>query len=211
MKKLVLLGTGGFAREAAWLVERINNIKPTWDLIGFTDVNVDIHGAEVNGYPVLGSDDWLKNRTKEVYAVCCAANPLLRKKIINSLPAGVKFATLIDPTVELSKYNRIGKGVVICCGTSITVNITIGSHVIINLNCTVGHDTILKDYCTLNPNVNISGNNLLEEGITMGTGSKTIQGVKIGKNAIVGAGAVVVKDLPEECTAVGVPAKPIRY
>ena len=105
----------------------------------------------------------------------------------------------------------IGEGSIICAGSIITVDIRIGKHVILNLDCTVGHDACLEDFVTVYPSVNVSGNVLVEECAELGTGTQIIQGKKIGAQTIVGAGAVVVKDLPEKCTAVGSPAKPIKF
>ena len=76
--------------------------------------------------------------------------------------------------------------------------------------CTVGHDAVLESFVTVYPGVNISGCTVIEKGVELGTGSKIIQGKRIGTNTILGSGAVVVRDLPPGCTAVGVPAKPIK-
>jgi sugar O-acyltransferase (sialic acid O-acetyltransferase NeuD family) len=105
---------------------------------------------------------------------------------------------------------ELGCGNIICAGTIITVNIKIGNHVIINLDCTVGHDTVINDYVTCAPSVNISGQVEIEEGCDIGTNAAIIQGKKIGKWSIIGAGAVVSRDIPPGCTAVGVPAKPLN-
>ena len=59
--------------------------------------------------------------------------------------------------------------------------------------------------------MNVSGNVLVERCVELGTGTQIIQGRIIGEQTIVGAGAVVIKDLPSECTAVGSPAKVIKY
>ena len=91
------------------------------------------------------------------------------------------------------------------------MDVTIGSHVIINLDCTVGHDAVINDFVTLYPSVNVSGSTVLGECVEIGTGCQIIQGIAIGEGTIVGAGAVVVKELPRECTAVGSPAKPIKF
>jgi len=96
-------------------------------------------------------------------------------------------------------------------GSILTVNITIGEHVIVNLDCTIGHDAIIKDYCTLYPSVNLSGNTHLNSCVELGTGCQVIQGISIDTETIVGAGAVVVRNLPANCTAVGSPAKPIKF
>jgi sugar O-acyltransferase (sialic acid O-acetyltransferase NeuD family) len=209
MKKLVIIGAGGFGREIAWLVERINMIKPTWEIFGFVDNNTLLEGSIISGYPVLGSNEWLLKHRLEVYAVCAIGTSKTRKKIMDSMQ-GIKYATLIDPSVIMSDRVGIGEGCIICAGTIITVDIKIGAHSIINLDCTIGHDAVLHEFVTLYPSVNISGNDILSNCVEIGTGSQVIQGIRIGEGTIVGAGAVVVRDLPEHCTAVGVPAKPIK-
>lgn len=208
MDKLFIIGAGGFGREVAWLVERINQIKPTWNLIGFVD-DTKTQGSIVGGYPVLGDIGWYLEHYNNEFVVCAIGASKSRKEVVTKL-IGVKFATLIDPNVIMSERVKIGEGSIICAGTILTVDITLGSHTIINLDCTVGHDAILQDFVTLYPSVNISGNTLLEECVEMGTGSQIIQSITIGKNTIAGAGAVVVRDLPSDCTAVGIPAKPIK-
>lgn len=210
MGKLVIIGVGGFGREVAWLIERINKVRPTWELIGFVDDNENLHGSMVGGYPVIGCCNWLKEQRDEIYAVCAIGSSKVRKKVTQKLD-GVKFATVIDPKVQMSERINIGDGCVICAGTVLTVDIILGSHVIINLNCTIGHDAVINDFATLYPSVNISGNTFLDECVEMGTGCQIIQGLKVGEGTIVGAGAVVVKELPRECTAVGSPAKPIKF
>ena len=88
--------------------------------------------------------------------------------------------------------------------------IEIGNHVIISPKCGVGHDSIIKDYVSLLWNVNVSGNDLIEEGVMMGSGSTVIQGKRIEKGSTVGAGAVVIDDIDSYSTVVGVPAKVIK-
>lgn len=105
----------------------------------------------------------------------------------------------------------IGEGSIICAGTILTVDISIGNHVIINLDCTLGHDDIIHDFVTIYPSVNISGNIVVGECVELGTGMQIIQGKNIGKESIIGAGAVVVRYIPDRCTAVGSPAKPIKF
>jgi serine acetyltransferase len=87
------------------------------------------------------------------------------------------------------------------------VNIKIGNHVIINLNCTIGHDTIIEDYCSIMPTVIINGNNHLSEGVYVGTGTTFIHQISVGAWTTIGAGAVVVNNIPGNVLALGVPAK----
>lgn len=213
MNDLLIIGASGFGREVAWLVERINSVSPTWNLLGFLDDNAAVQGTTVNGYPVLGGSD-AAARYENAYFVCAVGASKVRCAIIEKLCAvapNVKFATLIDPSVEMSQTVSVGEGSIICAHTILTVNITVGKHCILNLDCTVGHDAILHDFVTLYPSVNVSGITEIGTCSEMGTGSVIIQCKTVGHHTIVGAGAVVVKDLPEKCTAVGSPAKPIKF
>jgi len=210
MKQLVIIGAGGFGREVAWLVEDINKVNPEWQISGFVDDDDTILGTKINGYEVLGNLEWLKKQ--DIYAVCALGDPKTKKKIIVSLEnTKVKFPVLIHPSVIKSDLVDIGDGCIICAANVFTVNITIGKHVIVNLDCTIGHDAVIGDYSTILPSVNISGCVTFEQCVNMGTGTQIIQGVKIGANTTVGAGSVVVKELPPNCTAVGCPAKPIKF
>ena len=182
--------------------------------MGFFDDNEAKYGSYEDGYPVLGTCDYLSKLSNEVWAACAVGAAKVRKMIIgkcHTYSNVVKFATLIDPSVLISKRVEIGMGTVICAGTIITVDISIGNHVIINLDCTLGHDDIVHDFVTIYPSVNISGNVVVGECTEFGTGMQIIQGKNIGKESIIGAGAVVVRYIPDRCTAVGSPAKPIKF
>lgn len=216
MKDLIIIGAGGFGREIAWLTDRINKaapLSPLWNLLGFIDDNEQIQGQRINGYPVLGNMSAIK-RFPNAYFVCAVGTSCVREKIIKKAKKqfpGIHFATLIDPSAVMSDLVTVGEGTMICAHTIITVNITIGEHVILNLDCTVGHDAILQDFCTLYPSVNVSGITNIGRGAELGTGMQIIQGKTIGDYSIIGAGSVVVKDIPANCTAVGSPAKPVRF
>lgn len=213
MKDLIIFGASGFGREVAWAVERINNKIPTWNLLGFLDDDDKIQNVEINNYRVLGKIGDV-SKYPDAYYVCAVGASKTREKIVNNMKSinpDIKFGTIIDPSVEMSELVTIGEGTIICAHTILTVNIEIGSHVIINLDCTIGHDAILKDFVTLYPSVNVSGITNIGYAVELGTGMQIIQGKKVGDYSIVGAGAVVVKDIPEKCTAVGSPAIPIKF
>ncbi len=213
MKDLIIIGASGFGREVAWLVERINKVNPEWNLLGFIDDNEALKGTEINGYKVLGVCDNAAEY-QNAYFVCAVGSAKIRKSIIEKLSEiapNIKYATLIDPSVEMSDLVEIGEGTIICAHSILTVNIKIEKHVIINLDCTVGHDAVLYDYVTVYPSVNISGNVTIGEETELGTGMQIIQGIEVGSRTIIGAGAVVVKQIPDDCTAVGAPAKPIKF
>ena len=210
MKDLVIIGAGGFGREVAWLVEAINAFDLQWNLLGFIDDDRSKQGVILNGYPVIGTLEELPVKS-ELFTVCAVGTTETKKVLVEkATAAGLRFANLIHPDAKISKFVELGFGNIICAGCIITVNILIGNHVIINLDCTVGHDTIINDYVTCAPSVNISGRVVIEEGCDIGTNAAIIQGKKIGRWSIIGAGAVVSRDIPSGCTAVGVPAKPVK-
>lgn len=212
MKDLIIYGAGGFGCEVAWLVEKINKVSPTWNILGFIDGDESIQGTQINGYPVLGKDEDVKKYPDICYVIAVGASTT-REKIVKNMKEinpESKFGTVIDPDVEILELVTIGEGTIICAHTIITGNISIGSHVIINLDCTIGHDAVLKDYATLYPSVNISGSTNIGHAAELGTGMQIIQDKGVGDYSIIGAGAVVVKDIPANCTAVGNPAKPIK-
>lgn len=212
MKDLIIIGASGFGREVAWLVERINSKKKTWNLLGYIDDSEEMQNKTINSYPVIGTiDDVYK--FPDTFFVVAIGSASTRERVVDRISAqmpNIKFGILIDPSVEMSDSVIIGEGSIVCAHTIITVNITIGKHVIVNLDCTIGHDAVLNDFVTVYPGVNISGNTDIGYASELGTGMQIIQGKKIGERSIVGAGAVVIRDIPEKCTAVGSPAKPIK-
>jgi len=213
MKKIAIFGAGGFGREVQMLIEQINQNQQQWEFVGFYDDGVT-KGEIVNDFPVLGGVKDLNDCKEEVNLVYAIGNPVTKKKIISKVKnENIKYPILIHPNAQIgnSKYVRIGKGSIICGGNILTVNITIGNHVILNLCCTVGHDTIIGAYSSFMPSVNISGEVICKDGVYVGTGAKIINQIEIGENTVVGAGAVVSKSLPPNCTAVGVPAKAIKF
>lgn len=213
MKELYIIGAGGFGREVAWVVERINEKDPTWDLKGFIDDNASLWGKILDDYPVIGGCDYLRALDHDIWVLCAVGSSKTRKKITDGLAEyqHIRFATVIDPSVQMSKRVQIDEGTIICAGNIITVDIIIGKHVIINLDCTIGHDSILGDYVTLYPSVNVSGCSTIGSETELGTGMQTIQGITIGSQTIIGAGSVVIREIPNQCVAVGCPAKPIKY
>ncbi len=213
MKDIAIFGVGGFGREVLALIKDINRNSPQWNIVGFFDDGYE-KGLMINGYPTLGTSEDLNKWETPISIAISIGDPVIKKKILDKITNPlVDYPTLIHPTVWIgdSEFVEMGKGCIICAGNLITTNIKIGDFVILNLGCTVGHDTVIKDYAAFMPSVNISGEVTINEGVYVGTGAKIINQLEIGEYTIVGAGAVVSKTLPTQCTVVGVPAKPIKF
>lgn len=213
MRDLIIIGIGGCGREAAWIAEKINKNSPTWNVLGFVDDDPAAQNMVINGYPVLGTLESITSYPDAWY-ICAIGASRTKEKVVRrmkTLLPGVHFATIIDPSVEISEYVSIGEGTIVSAHAVITVNITIGSHVLVEPDCTIGHDAVIHDFVTLYPSVNVSGSTEIGYCTELGVGMQIIQGKRIGDYCIIGAGAVVIRDIPSKCTAVGSPAKPIKF
>ncbi len=209
-KDIVIIGSGGLAREVRWFIEECNKIEERWNVLGW--ISEEEPGSVIAGLPVLGNDDWLISYKEPIDAALSIGSGSLRKKIVEKLKdnKNISFPNIIAPSAEMSDSVKLGKGCIIAVKSVLTVDIEIGDFFVCDYTCTVGHDCKFKDYVSLNPGVNVAGNVSLGECATMGTGSSIIQGLTVGDNTMIGAGAVVVKDIPANSTAVGVPAKVIK-
>lgn len=213
-KKLILYGASNFGDEIVQLFRDIDaaNGGGEWEVSGFLDDDASRTGTIRNQVPVLGTRDWLDpERIKQYWFVCVIGSPRAKSKVTGMLgEKGARFATGVHPSVIMSHTTTVGQGTVITAGNILTTNIKVGDHIIINLACTVGHYSVIGDFCTINPGVNVSGDVTLEEGVLLGTNAAILEKIRVGAYSIIGAGAMVNKDIPAAVTAVGVPAKVIK-
>mgnify|MGYP004511795347 FL=1 len=137
----------------------------------------------------------------------------IRKMIVERLKENnptIVYGIAIHPSAIVSPSAKIGEGTVVMAGAVINADAVIGKHCIVNTGATVDHDCVIEDYCHIAPGVHISGGTHVGEGSWIGVGSSVIQCLNIGKNCMIGAGSVVVKDIPDNVTAFGCPAKVIK-
>lgn len=212
-KRVVIVGAGGHGRDTLDVFEACNVARPgSWQVVGFVSELASDHGREHAGVPVLGDWGWFEGQepASRPHIVCAVGDPALRRRFAARASAlGLSFATVVHPAAVLPPRAAIGEGGIVSAGVVTTSSIRLGAHVILNLGCTVAHDVVLGDFVTLAPGVHLSGHVQVAEGCDLGTGAVVLPKVRIGANTIVGAGAVVTRDLPADCTAVGVPARVI--
>lgn len=208
-KKICIFGTGGFGREVlCCLIDAIAHTnQKIEELACFMVSDEDFKDNMVMGLEVLPQS---KLNTELHEVVVAIGDPHTRKKVVESLPAETKFATIIHPSAVMSKWVEIGEGSIITAGTILTCNIKIGKHAHLNLHTTVGHDCIIGDYFTTAPAANISGSCHFGNCVYFGTNASVRQGIKICDNVTIGMGGVVVKDITEAGVYIGNPLKKLE-
>jgi sugar O-acyltransferase (sialic acid O-acetyltransferase NeuD family) len=214
---LVIIGAGGLGREVHDIVEAVNDARagtdrPQLECVGFlADGHADVELVEERGVPFLGPVAGLTSLPADVRYLIAIGNGPARRRIDEWATAeGREPTTLVHPRAVLGRHRvTLGPGSIVCAGAVVTTNVRLGRHVVVNLSVTIGHDATLADYVTLNPHVSVAGNTVLEQEVTMGSAATVIERRRIGARTVVGAGAAVVRDLPADVTAVGVPAHPL--
>lgn len=212
-----LLGAGGLAREIAYVIDSKRHLKehyPKDNIIYLSDNkdewNSQLPFGEVVPY-FIETHKLYYNSDKSVFFTPAVGSPNLKRQLVERARRSSMYPRY--PLVHKQSFigdARIEKGSVVCSMCSITTNVNIGRYVVVNLNCTIGHDVVIEDYVNLSPHCTISGKAYIKEGADLGSAVSVLPGVTIGRNTVVGAGAVVTKDLPDNVTAVGIPARIIK-
>jgi sugar O-acyltransferase (sialic acid O-acetyltransferase NeuD family) len=212
LKEIYIIGASGFGREVADTIHVINKETPTYKIVGFIDDDESKHGQTINDIQVLGGVSQLIKLTKNIEkpsAIIAIADPQIKEGIAGALDGIVRWANIIHPTAVVSEYSHMGEGVVLQPYVFIGPNTSLANHVHVNVTSVVGHDTIIGAFSSCMTLCAISGNVTLGKGVYVGSSAAIIPGVTVGQHAAIGAGAVVIKDVEDEETVVGNPARRI--
>ena len=210
MNKLVIYGTGGLGRGILDLIEAINYAEDTWELIGFIDDDSSKNEL-VNNVPVLGGIEYLQKIKHPINVVLAFGNPEVKKSISYVLQKNkyISFPNLIHPNVYIPKHISMGIGNIISQGVALSANIKLGDFNLIHFNSSIGHDVTLNSYNSIYPLSAISGYVRIANQVIIGANTSVIPSKNIGSKVTTGAGSVVIKDVEDDTTVVGVPARPV--
>lgn len=200
-KDIIIIGAGGHAKVIADIIYKSGD-----NLIGFLDDNLSLQGKKIYlDKKVIGTTKDI-DKYKEYYFVIGIGNNSIRKKINNE--NNLKLYTAIHPSAIIAQDVKIGTGSVIMAGVVINPGTVIGKNCIINTCSSLDHDNLLEDYVHISPGAHLAGTVSVKEGTWICTGAIIKNNITIGKNNIIGAGGVVIKDIIEEnATYIGVPAR----
>lgn len=201
MRKLAILGASGHGKVVADIAE-LNG----YDVIFFDDAFPT--KEKVEHWPIIGCSTDLLNNAHD-YEICIAiGNNLIRQqKQVQLKQAGGRFPVLAHPNAAISRYAMIAEGTVVMAGATINAFAQVKCGVIVNTCAVVEHDCILNEFCHISPNATLAGGVEVGKCAWVGAGAVVKQLVSVNGYSVIGAGSVVINDIPERTTAVGVPAK----
>ena len=209
MTGLVIVGAGGFARETAQAVADTGE----FELLGHLDDNADLHGTDVDGVPVLGGCD-LVRELPGARVVICVGNPrdyAVRARLVRRLGLSEdRYATVVHPAAVVSATSRIGPGSVLLAHCVLTAAVRVGAHVAVMPHVVLTHDDVVEDYATLTSGVRLGGGVRLERGAYVGSGALVREGTTVGAWSQIGMGSAVLDDVPPGEVWVGSPARRLR-
>ena len=200
MKQVIVIGAGGHGRVIADIVLRNNDV-----LLGFLD---DAHMEPIWDYPVLGMvQDWRQYADKAVFVLGIGSNAARRRL---SKEISGPWYTAVHPSAQIGIDVIIGLGTVVMAHAGINPGTRIGAHCIINTGAVVEHDNVLEDFVHISPNAALCGTVRIGCCTHVGAGAVIKNNCTVCPGCTLGAGSVVVRDLTEPGTYVGVPARKIH-
>jgi sugar O-acyltransferase (sialic acid O-acetyltransferase NeuD family) len=199
---LLIIGAGGHAKAV------VGAAKVTgYDVRAVYDDDPEKWGKGMLGVPIFGPINRILDAPR-MPVIVGIADATIRKTLVERLP--LEWATLIHKTAVVDPTVKVAAGAVVFAGVVIQADANIGAHAIVNANATVSHDCHIDKYVHLAPGVDLANGVHISTGAFLGVGAVVLPNVQIGAWSIVGAGAAVTLDLPDNVVAVGCPARVIR-
>ncbi len=210
--KCIILGGGGHARVLIDALRRAG----TAEILAVLDDNSNLWKKDLLGVPIIGNDTCLPDLIRQGadsfgVGVGSVGDPSVRIKLFETgLAHHLEPLTVIHPAAVVSSWAVLGPGCQVMARSVINPCARLGRQVIVNTGAIVEHDCELGDFVHISPGARLGGTVKIEAGAHIGLGATVIQGLVIGERAIVGAGAVVVKNVEAQTVVAGVPAKPLE-
>jgi len=203
---LLIIGAGGHGRVVADAAEASGQ----WDKIAFVDDKYpDVSSA--SQWSVIGRISDLESLKSEWNQIVVAiGNNSLRVELLEQCKGtGFSVASVIHPSAVIAKDVSMGEGAVVFANTVVNTGVVLGRGVILNTAATVDHDCMLGEGVHLSPGVHLGGTVEIDSYTWLGVGASVVNNCNIGSGVTVGAGTVIIDDIDDQLTVVGMPAKPV--
>ena len=211
MNNIAIYGAGGFGREVACIINAVNQVTPTWRLIGYFD---DGRPSGTSNYygNVIGNLESLNNYPEQLAVVMAIASPKILESLTQKMTRdNICFPNIIAPNVLFFDENSIewGYGNVLGFGVRISCGAKFGNFNLLNGCVSIGHDVAIGNYNVIQPETRISGETVIGDSNFFGVRSSVLQRLNIGNNTRIGAGSVVMRNTIDGKLYFGNPAKVI--
>jgi UDP-perosamine 4-acetyltransferase len=204
--QIVIIGAGGHGKVVADIIRASSE----WDPVCFVDANPALVGKTILRLPVVGQANLLpKIRSQGVVAAVIAIGDNRARATYARMAAqlGFQLPAIVHPSAIVSPTATLGANVVVAAGVVVGVEASVTDHAILNTGCVVDHECRIGEAAHIGPAAALAGRVSVGSGAFVGLGSRVIQCLSIGRDATVGAGAVVTRDVPDGVTVIGVPAR----
>lgn len=207
MQDLIIVGAGGHGREIVSLVKDLNRQNLAFNLLGvMADEAPNSVLLEKLGVDYLGAIP-TSGSFGAAFVVGIGA-PEVRERVAQQIThLGGTAVALVHPSASIGDNVAIAPGAVVFAGVVVTTNVRIGSHCHLNVNSSVSHDCFLHEFTTISPGAVVCGSVTIGRRAFIGANACILQGLDVGDDSIVGAGALVTKNVERSATVIGVPAQ----
>lgn len=209
MKRLVVIGAGGFGREMVAAARESEGFGTLFEIAGFLDDDASALDGFAGYPPVLGGVEEYRPREDDVF-ITALGDIAARRRCAEAIGSkGGKFATVVHKTAVVGPNVEIGPGSFLAPGVCITADVRIGSHACIFHNSSVGHDSYIGDFAHVYAQCSIGGGVKVLAGARIYPGSVVTPRRTVGEDAVVGALSAVFADVPPGGRVLGNPAMPL--
>jgi len=211
VQRIVVVGTSGHAGVALDAIERCGG----YEVVGLVDT-FRKPGESGFGYPVIGPEEELPSLLRQrgdCAAVIAIGDNFQRMRLrdrLRELVPGIGFATVVHPTACVSPRAIVGEGAMLLAGSIVCAGARVAEGCLLNTGASLDHDCAMDAFSSLGPRAVVGGNVRIGVCSAIAIGATVLHGRRIGEHCVIGAGAVVLGDMPDHCVAYGVPARIVR-